>query len=99
MSRGPLPLSLLLMVALLGLAAVASGCKGGGGGNKGRAAMDAASGSLNNKYGVGGGLSPPAIGGRVWTSRDGSTSIGVGASSDFKKDHGVGFSIKKTFGR
>ncbi|KAF0299191.1 hypothetical protein FJT64_003544 [Amphibalanus amphitrite] len=74
MSRSLLPLPLLLLVvALLGLAAVASGCVGGGGGNTGPAAMHAAQSSLNNQYGVGGGLRPPAAGGRVWESRDGST--------------------------
>ena len=99
MSRGrPPPMRLLLLLlVLLGLVGFAHGCLGGGGGGHNWAAMEAAQGSLDNKFGVGGGLNPPAFGARVWKSKDGTAQIGVGVSSDFNKKHAIGFAFKKSF--
>ena len=65
--------------------------------NYGRAAMNAASQAAGSRYGLGGGWSPKAGGVRVWRSRNGRAGLGVGFSSDGRKNHGVGLGFKLKF--
>ena len=65
--------------------------------NYGRAAMNAASQAAGSRYGLGGSWSPKAGGVRVWSSRNGRAGLGLGVSSDFKRNHGVGIGFKYKF--
>ena len=64
--------------------------------NYGQAAANAARQAAGSSYGLGGGWSPKAGGVRVWRSRNGRAGLGLGVSSDGRRNHGVGlgFSLK-----
>ncbi|XP_043199045.1 uncharacterized protein LOC122368841 [Amphibalanus amphitrite] len=65
--------------------------------NYGRAAVNAATQAAGSRYGLGGSWSPKAGGVRVWQSRNGRAGLGLGFSTDGRRNHGVGLGFKLKF--